>query len=115
MVVKLPAKSVSAAIKHLIDVYRRNRHSGEGLPAFIDRVGKVKLKEELIPFTIVPSFQDDPTFFYDGRRRKFVLEDLGPGECAGGALEMIENGILEPTKSSIRRSSLWITINIPCW
>ena len=26
---------------------------------------------------------------------EFVLEDLGPGECAGGALEMIENGILE--------------------
>src|SRR5712692_12011357 len=44
MVVKLPAKSVSAAITHLIDVYRRDRLSGEGLPAFIDRVGKVKLK-----------------------------------------------------------------------
>lgn len=41
MVVKLPAKSVSAAITHLIDVYRRDRVSGEGLPAFIDRVGKV--------------------------------------------------------------------------
>ena len=26
---------------------------------------------------------------------EFVLEDLGPGECAGGALDMIENGILE--------------------
>ena len=26
---------------------------------------------------------------------EFILEDLGPGECAGGALEMIENGILE--------------------
>ena len=28
-------------------------------------------------------------------RSEFILEDLGPGECAGGALEMIENGILE--------------------
>ncbi|TLY18527.1 MAG: hypothetical protein E6K67_07015, partial [Nitrospirae bacterium] len=25
----------------------------------------------------------------------FILEDLGPGECAGGALEMIDNRILE--------------------
>src|SRR3989440_1087059 len=65
MVVKLPAKSVSAAITHLIDVYRRDRHPGEGLPAFIDRVGKVKLKDELIPYTIVPSFLDDSTFYYD--------------------------------------------------
>jgi sulfite reductase (ferredoxin) len=96
MVVKLPAKSVSAAITHLIDVYRRDRLSGEGLPAFIDRAGKVKLKEELIRYTIVPSFQEDSTFYYDWEgEEEFVLEDLGPGECAGGALEMIENGILE--------------------
>src|SRR5262247_950960 len=96
MTVKLPAKAVSAAITHLIDVYRRDRLSGEGLPAFIDRVGKVKLKDELIPYTIVPSFEDDATFYYDWEgEEEFVLEDLGPGECAGGALEMIENGILE--------------------
>ena len=50
----------------------------------------------MIPYTIVPSFQDDPTFYYDWEGEdEFVLEDLGPGECAGGALEMIENGILE--------------------
>ncbi|HLZ33144.1 MAG TPA: sulfurtransferase TusA family protein, partial [Nitrospira sp.] len=96
MTVKLPAKAVSAAITHLIDVYRRDRKSGEGLPAFIDRVGKNALKDELIPYTIVPAFADDPTFYYDWEgEEEFVLEDLGPGECAGGALEMIENGILE--------------------
>lgn len=96
MTVKLPAKAVSAAITHLIDVYRRDRKPGEGLPAYIDRVGKNALKDELIPYTLVPSFADDPTFYYDWEAdEEFVLEDLGPGECAGGALEMIENGILE--------------------
>ncbi len=96
MTVKLPAKAVSAAITHLIDVYRRDRKAGEGLPTFIDRVGKNALKDELIPYTIVPAFADDPTFYYDWEgEEEFVLEDLGPGECAGGALEMIENGILE--------------------
>jgi sulfite reductase (ferredoxin) len=44
----------------------------------------------------VPAFAVDPTFYYDWEgESEFVLEDLGPGECAGGALEMIENGILE--------------------
>jgi len=96
MTVKLPAKAVAAAITHLIDVYRRDRKPGEGLPAFIDRVGKNALKDELIPYTIIPSYADDPTFYYDWEgEEEFVLEDLGPGECAGGALEMIENGILE--------------------
>ncbi len=96
MTVKLPAKAVSAAVTHLIDVYRRDRKSGEGLPAFIDRVGKNALKDELIPYTIIPAYADDPTFYYDWEgEEEFILEDLGPGECAGGALEMIENGILE--------------------
>lgn len=96
MTVKLPAKAVSAAITHLIDVYRRDRQTGERLPAFIDRLGKNALKDELIPYTIVPPFAEDPTYYYDWEaEEEFVLEDLGPGECAGGALEMIENGILE--------------------
>jgi sulfite reductase (ferredoxin) len=96
MTVKLPAKAVPAALNHLVEVYRRERQVGEGLPAFIARVGKNKLKDELIPYTIVPAYEEDPTFYYDWEgEEEFVLEDLGPGECAGGALELIENGILE--------------------
>ena len=96
MIVKLPAKAVSAAVTHLIDVYRRDRKSGENMQAFISRVGKNALKDELIPYTIVPSYDEDSTFYYDWEgEAPFILEDLGPGECAGGALEMIENGILE--------------------
>lgn len=96
MTVKLPAKAVPAALTHLIDVYRRDRLANEGLPGFIVRVGKNKLKDELIPYTIVPAYEEDPTYYYDWEGEdEFILEDLGPGECAGGALEMIENGILE--------------------
>jgi sulfite reductase (ferredoxin) len=96
MTVKLPAKAVPAAVSHLIDVYRRDRQANENLPKFIARVGKSKLKDELIPYTIVPPYEEDPTFYYDWEgEEEFILEDLGPGECAGGALEMIENGILE--------------------
>lgn len=96
MIVKLPAKAVPAALSHLIDVYRRDRQANESLPKFIARAGKPKLKDELIPYTIVPSYEEDSTFYYDWEGEdEFILEDLGPGECAGGALEMIENGILE--------------------
>jgi sulfite reductase (ferredoxin) len=96
MTVKLPAKNVPAAVSHLVDLFRRERQSGETFPAFLTRSGKAKLKEELIPYTIVPSFEDDPTYYYDWEGEdEFVMEDLGPGECAGGALEMIDNRILE--------------------
>src|SRR6059036_1283248 len=96
MTVKLPAKTVPAALSHLLAVWRRDRQDGESLLAFIDRTGKAKLKEELIPFTILPPFEEDSSYYYDCEAdEEFVMEDLGPGECAGGALEMIENRILE--------------------
>ena len=79
-----------------MDVYRRDRKSGETLQSFIERVGKIALKEELIPYTIVPPYDQDQTYYYDWEgEAEFVLEDLGPGECAGGALEMIDDRMLE--------------------
>jgi sulfite reductase (ferredoxin) len=96
LVVKLPAKSVPAAVRHLVDVYRRDRKSGENLQSFIERVGKNVLKDELIPYTMVPPYDQDSTYYYDWEgEAEFVLEDLGPGECAGGALEMIDDRMLE--------------------
>ena len=96
LVVKLPAKSVPAAVRHLVDVYRRDRKAGESLQSFITRVGKNVLKDELIPYTIVPPYEQDSTYYYDWEgEAEFVLEDLGPGECAGGALEMIDDRMLE--------------------
>ncbi len=96
LIVKLPAKNVPAAISHLVDVYRRDRRQGETMPVFIQRVGKAVLKDELIPYTIFPAFEEDATYYYDWEGEKeFVLEDLGPGECAGGALELIDNQMLE--------------------
>ena len=96
LVVKLPAKSVPAAVRHLVDVYRRDRKADETLQSFIARVGKNVLKDELIPYTIVPPYDQDPTYYYDWEgEAEFVLEDLGPGECAGGALEMIDDRMLE--------------------
>ncbi|MFA9561011.1 MAG: sulfurtransferase TusA family protein [Nitrospirota bacterium] len=96
LIVKVPAKNVPAAVQHLLDIYRQTRKDGELLPAFIHRTGKIKLKDELIPYTILPTYQDDPKFYFDWEGdEKFSVEDLGPGECAGGALEMIDNRILE--------------------
>jgi sulfite reductase (ferredoxin) len=96
MTIKLPAKNVPAAVSHLLDFWRHNRREGERLLDFIERTGKARLKEELIPHTIVPAFEADPSYYYDWEGEdEFVMEDLGPGECAGGALEMIENRILE--------------------
>ena len=104
MTIKLPAKNVPAAISHLLAVYRRDRlweagglhASGESLHAFIKRAGKAALKDELIGHSILPPYAEDPSYYFDWEaEEEFTLEDLGPGECAGGAIEMIDNRILE--------------------
>ncbi len=96
MTIKLPAKNVPAAITHLVDVYRRDRQAGERLHAFLKRTGKAALKEELLGYSIPPSYDEDPSHYRDWEAdEEFTVEDLGPGECAGGAMEMIDNRILE--------------------
>ena len=96
LIVKVPAKNVPAAIQHILDFYRRDRQEGESLQGFIARTGKAKLKEELIPHTFLPSFQENSEYYFDWEAdEEFSVEDLGPGECAGGALEMIGDRMLE--------------------
>ena len=96
MTVKIPAKSLPQAIAHLLTVYRRDRRADESLPSYIVRTGKAKLKAELIPYSIIPPYEQDPSFYHDWEGEgEFTTEDLGPGECAGGALEIIDNRILE--------------------
>ena len=96
LIVKVPAKNVPAAIQHVLDFYRRNRQDEESLQTFIGRMGKSKLKEELIPHTLLPAFEENSEYYFDWEAdEEFSVEDLGPGECAGGALEMIDNRMLE--------------------
>ena len=96
LIVKVPAKNVPAAIQHVLDFYRRDRQDGESLQGFITRVGKIKLKEELIPHTLLPPYEENSEYYFDWEAdEEFSVEDLGPGECAGGALEMIDNRMLE--------------------
>ncbi len=96
MIIKLPAKQVPAALEHLVAVYRRDRRDGENFHAFLTRTGKAALKEELLGYSLLPSYDDDPSPYTDWEAdEEFTVEDLGPGECAGGAMEMIDNRILE--------------------
>lgn len=95
-VIKIPAKRVLDAVKHLVQWYRTERQAGETFERFVRRLGKDKLKEGLMPFTFLPAYEADRTFFVDwGDDKDFSTEDLGPGECAGGAYEMMEGFLFE--------------------
>jgi sulfite reductase (ferredoxin) len=95
-VVKIPAKRAPDAVRHLLKQYRETRLNGESFETFTARLGKEKLKETLMPFTFLPSYDEDRSFYVDwGEEKDFTTEDLGPGECAGGAYEMMEGFLFE--------------------
>ncbi|HUK57501.1 MAG TPA: sulfurtransferase TusA family protein [Nitrospiria bacterium] len=95
-VLKIPAKRILDAVKHLVQWYRTDRQGGETFERFVRRIGKDNLKERLMPFTFLPAYQEDRSFYVDwGDEKDFTTEDLGPGECAGGAYEMMEGFLFE--------------------
>ncbi len=95
-IIKTPAKRAPEAVRHLLKWYREARLNGESFEAFAARMGKEKLKESLMPFTFLPSYEEDHSFYVDwGDDKDFTTEDLGPGECAGGAYEMMEGFLFE--------------------
>lgn len=96
VVAKIPAKNVPRAIEGLIALYRKERKEEESFHNFLLRLGKAGIKKILLPLTIVPSFEEGPEFYSDwGSDQEFSMEDLGPGECASGAQEMMENLLTE--------------------
>ncbi|MFQ5509725.1 MAG: sulfurtransferase TusA family protein [Leptospirillia bacterium] len=94
---RIPAQNGPKVVDTLLDHYRANRQGPEeSFDAFVERVGKDPLKTLLAPLTEIPSYDADPSFYRDiGADEEFQLEDLGPGECAGGVLDLIEVGLKE--------------------
>ena len=93
---RVPAKNGPAVVDTLLEAYRGDRQDGESFDAYVERVGKDSLKELLAPLTEMPSYEEDASFYRDlGEEVDFALEDMGPGECAGGVLDLIEVGLKE--------------------
>ena len=107
MTIKLPSKNVPGAIAHLVGLFREECQHEESFPQYLDRAGKTKLKQALIPYSIVGDFDEAPEHFHDWEEdSEFSIVDLGPGECAGGALEMISDGMLEADQELYQAETL---------
>jgi sulfite reductase (ferredoxin) len=85
---------VPEVIDYLLDLYLRERDKGEKFRAFITRIGRKRIKEELKPFTEVPPHEVDSSFYADwADARKFTIGDIGVGECAGEVVTLTDFGI----------------------
>jgi sulfite reductase (ferredoxin) len=70
------------------------RQKSESFQAFIQRVGKVEIKNMMSDLTRMPTHDEDSTLYTDwGDSREFTIGDMGVGECAGEVVSHAEFGL----------------------
>lgn len=85
----IPTKRVPEVVDFLLDLYLNGKTPGETFPQFVNRIGKKEIKERVQPFTHVPAYADDPSFYTDwGDAREYTIGDIGIGECAGEVVSL---------------------------
>ena len=91
-IVAIPSKRIPDALDRITDFYLRLREQNERFPRFVQRVGKVKIRQMLEDLTEhPPAHEDDPEFFADwSDPRQYSLGDIGKGECAGEVVTQYE-------------------------
>jgi sulfite reductase (ferredoxin) len=87
----LPSKRIPEVVEFLVDMYLRDRQSNEKFHQFVNRVGKKEIKERVKPFTEIPAYEEDRSFYSDwADSREFTLGDIGVGECAGEVVSLTD-------------------------
>ncbi len=90
----MPAKRIPEVVEHLVELYMAGRQPGESFHDYIIRIGKKDLQQHLKPFTEVPPYKVDPSFYTDwSDAREFSIGDIGVGECAGEVVSLTDFGI----------------------
>jgi sulfite reductase (ferredoxin) len=85
----IPSKRVPEVVDFLLDLYLKEKQKGEKFPQFVNRIGKKEIKDRVQPYTEVPPYAEDPTFYTDwGDAREYTIGDIGIGECAGEVVSL---------------------------
>lgn len=85
----IPSKRVPDFLQAITDRYVAERQSDETFQNWVQRLGRVEVKNLLQPFTEIPEYEQDPSFFSDwGDSRIFGIQDIGVGECAGEVVSL---------------------------
>lgn len=90
----VPSKRIPEMVEFLVDWYLKDHQQGEKFPQFVNRIGKKEIKTRVQPFTEVPSYAEDKSFYTDwGDAREYTLGDIGIGECAGEVVSLTDFGV----------------------
>jgi sulfite reductase (ferredoxin) len=92
----IPSKRIPDVVEFLIDTYMAERQEGEKFSKFVRRVGKKNIKERVQPFTEVPAYAVDKSFYHDwSDSREYSIGHIGVGECAGEVVTLTDFGVAQ--------------------
>lgn len=85
----VPSKRVPEVLNALVERYASERGDGETFQDWTARRGKKEIRAMLEPYTSVPAYETDSSFYTDwGDTREYSLGDIGVGECAGEVVSL---------------------------
>ncbi len=85
----VPAKCVPDVLEALTERYVAERAADETFQTWVKELGRKEIKAMLQPFTKLPSFEENPSYFSDwGDSRVYTIDDIGVGECAGEVVSL---------------------------
>ncbi|MBK8905908.1 MAG: nitrite/sulfite reductase [Anaerolineaceae bacterium] len=85
----VPSKKVPEVLDAITSRYVVERERSENFQEWIGRLGKKEVRDMLTPFTEIPLYEADKTFYSDwGDPREFGIGDMGVGECAGEVITL---------------------------
>ena len=91
----VPSKRIPEVVEKLTALYTNEREDeSETFVAWVGRVGKARIREELLELADVPPPDVAPEAYSDwGDARTYSLDDHGTGECAGEVVPIAEFGL----------------------
>ena len=87
---KIPAQNVDKAIVKVSDFYSREKRGDETLSDLVERVGKPRVKAELVDLMVLPTYEESPSHYQDTRQPWQYKRSIGIGECAGEVVDQAE-------------------------
>lgn len=85
----VPSKAVPAVLAAITERYLAEREPADNFQQWVTRVGKREIRALLEPYTVVPAYDQDRSYYSDwGDPREFTIGDLGAGECAGEVVSL---------------------------
>ena len=93
-ILAIPAKRIPEAVRRITAFYVAERQTNERFQPFVQRIGKLAIREQLEDLVHPPESGQDRAFFRDwGDPREYGTRDIGIGECAGEVLELTAFGL----------------------